>query len=161
MNHIRRAQAMLDSVPGLKFCRSSICYETTPWQMDSTRNFINGVWEFETKIVPHKLLELLQAIEFSLGRNHRKEKEQKQKNGAQYVDRIIDLDILLYGNQVIKEINLEIPHPRLAERNFVLIPLKELLFENIYSEFKQNINQMIRLNEQKGQKVRPYEASQT
>lgn len=93
---------------------------TEPWGFDSQNTFLNAAIRIETMFSPLELLDETQKIERDLGRNH------KSVNG-QYKDRIIDIDILLYDDLHISTPRLTIPHPHMHERDFVLIPLKEII----------------------------------
>ena len=93
---------------------------TEPWGFDSQNTFLNAAIRIETKFSPLELLDETQQIERDLGRKH------KSVNG-QYHDRIIDIDILLYDDLHISTPRLTIPHPHMYERDFVLIPLKEII----------------------------------
>ena len=93
---------------------------TEPWGFDSQNTFLNAAIRIETKFSPLELLDETQQIERDLGRKH------KSVNG-QYHDRIIDIDILLYDNLHISTPRLTIPHPHMHERDFVIIPLKEII----------------------------------
>ena len=104
---------------GLVVARSSIV-ESEPWGFESDNVFMNAVALFRTTLSPRELLVATQAIERELGREH------KSVEGH-YADRPIDIDILLYGDQVVDEPDLTIPHPRMKERPFVMQPLSELL----------------------------------
>jgi len=100
----------------LRLRRSSSLYETEPMGLRDQRWFLNQVAMFETELFPLQLLQRIHRIERSLGRRR------VVLNGP----RTIDIDILLYGNTVMKTADLEIPHPRYSERRFVLEPLAEL-----------------------------------
>ena len=80
--------------------------------------FLNAVALFRTTLTPHELLTATQDIERQLGR--------REKSNGTYHDRPIDIDILLYGDAVIDEPDLKIPHPRMHERDFVMRPLREI-----------------------------------
>ncbi|KAL8717992.1 MAG: hypothetical protein Q9181_008249, partial [Wetmoreana brouardii] len=98
---------------GLNVLRTSSIYETEPMYKVDQAPFINGVCEIDTALSPTELLHQLKDIEKTLGR------VKTVENGP----RTIDLDILIYGNQIINEEGLQIPHPRISEREFVLRPL--------------------------------------
>ena len=101
-------------------CRKiSSFYKSKPAGFDSENDFLNAVLEIETCLLPFALLHETQKIERELGRTH------KSANGI-YHDRIIDIDILLYDNEIIDTPELKIPHPHIAERDFVLTPLREI-----------------------------------
>ena len=98
-------------------CRSSF-YTSKPWGFESENDFLNAVILAETNLLPLELLTRTQEIELELGRTT------KSANG--YSDRMIDIDILLYDMEVIDTPGLKIPHPLIAERDFVYIPLLEI-----------------------------------
>src|ERR1700722_11628040 len=112
---LKLALGALD-MPDLRLRRVSSAYETEPIGFREQRWFVNLVAEFETELFPKQLLRRIQKIELDLGRRR------TVKNGP----RTIDIDILLYGNFVVKMEGLEIPHPRYRERRFTLAPLAEL-----------------------------------
>jgi len=97
---------------------ASSIYETEPWGPVAQGRYLNQVVGGETALSPHGLLAKLLEIERSLGRDRAREER--------YGPRVIDLDILLYGDRAVHEPDLEIPHPRLLERAFVLVPLLEI-----------------------------------
>ena len=97
--------------------RLSPILETEPWGYADQPRFLNAVAELETGLTPRELLDRLLAIERELGRT---------RGGPRYGPRTIDLDLLLYGDEVIDEPGLVVPHPRLHERRFALEPLAEL-----------------------------------
>ena len=97
--------------------RLSSIRETEPWGYADQPLFLNAVAEVETALAPRALLDELLAVERRLGRD---------RAGPRYGPRTIDLDLLLYGDRVVDEPGLTVPHPRLHERIFVLEPLAEL-----------------------------------
>ncbi|MEA4985569.1 Bifunctional folate synthesis protein [bioreactor metagenome] len=99
--------------------RSDYCV-SAPWGFESEHDFVNVVICVETALQPFELLRQLQKIEKELGR------EQKSAGGV-YTDRIIDIDILMYGDLVIDLPELKVPHPHMKERDFVMKPLNEIL----------------------------------
>ena len=111
-------QSALDALntPNLQLKRVSGLYETEPIGFRDQGWFLNLVAEFETDLFPKQLLHRMQKVELGLGR------VRSVKNGP----RSIDIDILLYGNAVIRTEELQIPHPRYGERRFTLAPLAEL-----------------------------------
>ena len=96
---------------------------TEPWGFESKNTFLNAAVRVETELSPLAVLNETQHIERDMGRT------QKSVNGK-YHDRIIDIDILLYDSLHINTPRLTIPHPHMYERDFVLIPLKEVLLTN-------------------------------
>jgi 2-amino-4-hydroxy-6-hydroxymethyldihydropteridine diphosphokinase len=116
-----RERNLLDAVRRLEeigLVRVSAFRDTDPVGVVDQPVFLNAVAELETELRPRELLARLLQIERELGRN----REQEQRWGP----RTIDLDLLLYGDEVIDEPGLTVPHPRVAERRFVLEPLHEL-----------------------------------
>lgn len=102
----------------------STFYQTKPWGFDSENDFLNAVVMIDTEFTPLDLLVITQKIEKKIGRL------KKTKNS--YTDRLIDIDILLYDNQVVNLPQLTIPHKLLHKRDFVLIPMTELAPELIH-----------------------------
>lgn len=116
-DHYRRAMAEIQELPDTKIVAQSSLYESEPH--GRARNwFLNGVLGITTELEAKDLLKHLQKIEKDLGR--------KRDTKKSSVSRIIDLDILLFGDQVIETRRLKIPHPELPNRKFVLLPLSEL-----------------------------------
>jgi 2-amino-4-hydroxy-6-hydroxymethyldihydropteridine diphosphokinase len=111
------AISMIDTDLGQVSVRSSF-YESEPWGFDSTELFINGVLELHTIFSPEDLLIGLKKIERNIGR--------QETTTEVYIDRLIDLDILYYGETLINIHGLEIPHPRIYDRRFVLEPMVEI-----------------------------------
>ena len=100
--------------------RLSPIVETEPWGYEDQPRFLNAVAELDTDLSPRALLERLLEVERALGRD---------RSGPRWGPRTIDLDLLLYGEERIAEPGLEVPHPRLHERAFVLEPLAALVPE--------------------------------
>ena len=106
--------------------RQSSFIETEPWGFDSPNRFLNAVILCETTKPPREVLCLTQQIERDMGRK-KKTTLNAQCSTPNYADRPIDIDILLYDDLVVDEPDLKIPHPLMHERDFVMIPLKEIL----------------------------------
>jgi 2-amino-4-hydroxy-6-hydroxymethyldihydropteridine diphosphokinase len=99
--------------PPVKVLQASPVYQTAPWGYLEQPDFLNQALKAETRLTPHNLLQFLKNLETRLGR----------QPGIRYGPRLIDLDILFYDDLVMDTEELTIPHPRLAERAFVLVPL--------------------------------------
>ena len=115
LDTLNSSLTVLDSNPGINFIAVSSWYQTKPIGPPQP-NYLNGCAILDVKQTPEELLVLLQAIELQFGRIRR------EKWGA----RTLDLDILLYDDLIINTPNLTIPHPRMNERAFVLVPLAEI-----------------------------------
>jgi 2-amino-4-hydroxy-6-hydroxymethyldihydropteridine diphosphokinase len=113
-----REQAIRNAAETIEATRLSKIRETEPWGYADQPLFLNAVAEVETELGPRALLDELLDVERRLGR--------ERGGGPRYGPRTIDLDLLLYGDEVIDEPGLTIPHPHLHERRFVLEPLVEL-----------------------------------
>ncbi len=125
--NIQNAQGHIAHIEGVTITRFSSLYLTAPWGKTDQNDFINQVIEIETELSALELLHQLQAIEIKLGR---------QREGK-WGPRIIDLDILLYGKEIINLAELKVPHPFLMERLFVLVPLAEIDSEMEFPDGKR------------------------
>ncbi|HMD99575.1 MAG TPA: 2-amino-4-hydroxy-6-hydroxymethyldihydropteridine diphosphokinase [Terriglobia bacterium] len=113
---LRRTLAMLPGA-GVQVTRVSSFYQTQPVDFSPQPWFANCVAEADTKLLPLGLLRRLKGIERALGR---------RPGGVAKGPRAIDIDILLYGDAAVRSAELTIPHPRLEQRRFVLVPLSEI-----------------------------------
>ncbi|ANZ34179.1 2-amino-4-hydroxy-6-hydroxymethyldihydropteridine pyrophosphokinase [Staphylococcus carnosus] len=120
-HQLKEALRLLDAQQGIKVTRVSSLYETAPVGYVDQPDFLNLCAEIETDLTPQAVLKNGLDIEQQL---HRVRKER-------WGPRTLDIDILLYGNKIIEDQDLSIPHPRMAERAFVLIPLQEIAPEAI------------------------------
>ena len=114
--YVNLDSALASLLPAVNILSSSPVYETPPWGYLRQSSFLNKVVKCETHLTPEELLEYLKAIEKRLGR----------KPTFLFGPRTIDLDILFYEDLVLETSSLAIPHPRLEERAFVLVPLADL-----------------------------------
>ena len=118
-----------------RIIRSSSVYESAPWGFDSDDWFLNKVLMVETSLPPEVLLLTLQQIEEDLGRVRRKT--------TGYESRSMDIDILFYDKAVINTSTLIIPHPRLHERRFTLVPLAEIAPDFQHPVLQKNITTLL------------------
>jgi len=126
-------RARLSKVVGNITAQSAV-YETEPWGFESSDLFWNQVLEISTSLSPEEVLWQTQQTELELGRI---------RKHNQYDSRIIDIDILFYGDQVINQRNLVIPHPRIYERKFALIPLCEIAPDLVHPGFQKSIKELL------------------
>ena len=131
---IRTALDALAQTPGIRLGRvSSLLENPAVGGPEGSSPFLNAAAEIETSLDPDALLERLLEIERQLGRQRR------EPNAP----RTIDLDLLLYGNQIIDTQNLRVPHPRMHERGFVLRPLAEIAPRAVHPQLRRTIAQLL------------------
>lgn len=119
--------------PAVRILESSPVYQTEPWGYLDQPDFLNQVLVVETALSPGELLEYTKGLERKIGR----------KPSFRFGPRIVDIDILFYGDRIIDEENLVIPHPRLKDRAFVLIPLADLDPDLIYPGTNSSISDLL------------------
>jgi len=124
---------ILSQTEGLLLSRSS-WYYSEPWGNEDQDWFVNGVIQIKTELRPDELLTKFKKIEKRLGRTNR------EKWGP----RFIDIDILFYDDLFLESPEIEIPHPRIWERNFVLIPFAEIASQFVHPVFKKTIKELLR-----------------
>lgn len=114
---VLRGFEALASLPGAELLARSRLYRSAPWGVAEQPEFVNATAEVETNLAPRELLDALLAIEHAAGRD---------RSGARWGPRVLDLDLLLYGDTSLREPGLTLPHPHLHERAFVLSPLADI-----------------------------------
>ena len=117
----------------IKIIKTSSLYETKPMYLENQEWFLNGAAKVDTELKPKELLGFLKSTEKKLGR------KEAGRNGP----RIIDLDILFYGDQILNENDLHVPHPKIQERAFVLVPLAEIEPNLIHPVYKKSISKLL------------------
>ncbi len=132
-NNLLMAVKMIREEIGSQIDCSSV-YETEPWGFLSDKPFLNMVVRVTTSLKPREVLEKALMIEARLGR---------LRGVRRYISRTMDIDILLYGTDVIRREYLEIPHPKIAVRRFVLEPLRELAPEMIHPVLKVTFSELL------------------
>ena len=119
---LKRAVRLIDERVG-EVTRQSTFIETEPWGFESANKFLNAVILCETDMTPREVLEATQQIERDMGRQKTVHSTSSHRT---YTDRPIDIDILLYDDLTVDEPDLKIPHPLMEQRDFVMIPLREI-----------------------------------
>ena len=145
--NLKKAVELIRELPDTRVTRHSSLYESEPH--GKARNwFVNSVVEIQTTLDPGELLKALQKIETTMGRKKVEAKPAKKsdsKKGAKdkAVSRIIDLDIILYARELVEERKLKIPHPEMANRKFVLLPLSELTPAYVHPSAGVTVSEML------------------
>ena len=132
--NLNEAIVALSREVGEVLCQSAF-YMSEPWGFTSDNNFLNAVVLVQTNESPFDVLSKTQEVERSLGRT--------AKTINSYSDRLIDIDILLYDNLIIDQPTLKIPHPLIAERDFVIIPLSEIAPDLVHPVFGRKIVELL------------------
>ena len=130
--NLKRAIFQIEKLVGTINEESSV-YQTAAWGKLDQPEFYNQVIEVESSLSAIELLEIILGIEVKLGR------ERKEK----WSERLIDIDILLIGNEIIQTERLNVPHPQLANRKFTLIPLVEIASDVVHPVLKKNMAELL------------------
>lgn len=123
---LAEAERLLGERVGTLVAHSSL-HRSEAWGFRSQNDFLNRAFVVRTTLLPEELLDAVQRIERELGRDREQEYREKLLSGEPYASRKIDLDILLYGDEYISTDRLQVPHPRIMQREFALVPLCEAL----------------------------------
>jgi 2-amino-4-hydroxy-6-hydroxymethyldihydropteridine diphosphokinase len=133
---LSRALTLLRKEAGDIIAVSSV-WETEPWGFEADEHFLNMVVVLKVSKHPRQLMQLFRSLEGRMGR--------KRNKGGTYESRIIDIDILLWENRVISMPGLEVPHPKLAGRRFVLEPLSEVAPDAVHPVTGLTVREMLAL----------------
>ncbi len=120
-------------------------YESEPWGMTDVPSFLNQVVQIRSELSNEELMQEIQELEEFFGR---------ERSAQGYVSREMDVDILFIDQEIIETDTLRVPHPRMAERRFVLTPMAEIAPELIHPELKKNIQELLASCADKGQVTR-------
>jgi 2-amino-4-hydroxy-6-hydroxymethyldihydropteridine diphosphokinase len=133
LSNLHRVKNLIEKRVGNLIHVSGI-YETEPWGYASAKSYYNQCFFLNSTLEPENILREILGIEREMGR---------KRTGKSYNDRIIDIDILFFNNEIIKTKELTVPHPRLHERRFVLVPLAEIAGDFIHPEFEISIREIL------------------
>lgn len=114
---LRACARLAQDVPGTRLIARSRLYRNPPMGPQGQPDYVNAVARVDTQLAPRALLQELQRIEAACGR---------ARDGTRWGPRLLDLDLLLFGDEAVDEPGLRVPHPGIAERDFVLFPLQEI-----------------------------------
>lgn len=132
--YLKAAKIRIEDSIGSVVAASAV-YETEPWGFESEHEFLNQVLCIETNLSPSGLLGRILMIESQLGRI---------RCENQFSSRSIDIDILLYNNEIVNETALRIPHPKMNERRFVLVPLAEIAPDLIHPGLNKSVEYLLK-----------------
>ncbi|MCL2041006.1 MAG: 2-amino-4-hydroxy-6-hydroxymethyldihydropteridine diphosphokinase [Bacteroidales bacterium] len=133
MENIRRALDYIEERIGKIKQRSSV-YESEPWGFEAEHRFLNAVVVAETALSPEVVLREAQEIENIMGRI---------RSGSGYSSRTMDIDILFFNDDIINTPTLTVPHPRLHERHFVLLPLAEIMPDRVHPVLRESVKDLL------------------
>ena len=138
---VRNGQSAWSSPGKVQVLRASSVYQTSPWGFEDQLDFLNCALEVGTRLSPAGLLKHIKVVEKEMGR----------QSGLRYGPRLIDVDILFYGDVTLDLPDLQIPHPRLHQRAFALIPLAELDQRLVHPTFHATVGELVeRVNGREG-----------
>jgi len=142
-DRIKNLQQAIDLLieGGAKLINSSSVYTTASWGNDQLSDFYNMVIHIQIQLEPLKLLQKIEEIERKMGRSKARV---FRKTEREYQDRLIDIDILYYNDLVLDSETLQIPHPRMHLRNFVLVPLLEIAPDLVHPVIREDSHSLIK-----------------
>ncbi len=134
INYIESALKEIGKLVDTKILRSSEIYETEPWGVSGQNDYLNSVTEISTELTAADLLRKLKGIEKKLGR----------KESAKWHEREIDIDLLFYGDLIVENDLMKVPHHQIENRKFVLVPMNEISPDFVHPVFKKKISELLK-----------------
>ncbi len=131
--YLKHALFFLEQRVGRVLDHSAV-YETEPWGFEDDTPFLNQALLMETELAPRDFLREIHNIEYQLGR---------RREERQYAGRTLDIDIIFFGDRIIRDPELEIPHPRMTRRRFVLVPVNDICPEWIHPVLKVPVHRLL------------------
>jgi len=142
IGYVQQAMQLFKDVPRIKVVECSSLYETQPQGNDRAPWFVNAVAAMETNLSAEELLDICKDIESRLTQLHNVRPEDRSKSALGGRTRIIDLDILFFGDQILESENIRIPHPTIDQKAYALVPLLEIAPEFMHPKHKKTITQL-------------------
>lgn len=133
INYLKEALKKTEAVFGKPLNISGV-YQTQAWGFSGQPDFLNMAAIFKTNVEPENVLQKIKNIEVESGRIYREH----------WHERELDIDIIFYGNNIIEKLELHLPHPRMHQRNFVLVPLNEICPDYIHPVFQKSVSQLLK-----------------
>lgn len=134
ISYIKKALSEIGKIENTRIVKSSSIYETEPWGVEDQDDYLNSAVELETSLDPENLLKELKNIERKTGRTGNKK----------WSEREIDIDLLFYGDEIIDNEFMNVPHSQIENRKFVLIPMNEIAPEFIHPVLKKSITDLLK-----------------
>ncbi len=141
--NLKKAVRFLYAMPGFDFLAFSSVYETEPWGFKNQKNYLNCAVIGLYRSSARDLFVRVKEMEKRIGR----------KSGEKWHPREIDIDILFFGSKIVNSKNLVIPHPQMRFRNFVLVPLAEIMPGFVHPEFKKQVKTLLENSGDKGKVI--------
>lgn len=148
VGNVQRAVETLGLSPSVTVLKESSLYESPPWGVEGRAtdqpDFINSACIIETTLTARDLLDLLKSIETAFGREDAglSSASSGDSSNVRWGPRVLDLDIIFYGDEIIEEVKLTVPHPRAHERAFVMMPLAEIGADFTHPVLKKTVGEI-------------------
>ena len=142
VGYVQQAMQLFKDVPRIKVVECSSLYETQPHGLERAPWFVNAVAAIETNLSAQELLDICKDIETRLNQLPNTRPDDRNKNTFSGRARIIDLDILFFGDQIVETEGIRIPHPTIDQKAYALVPLLEIAPDLVHPKFKKTVTQL-------------------